>query len=122
MLPTGAEWEFAARGGLDGAVFTWGNNEAPRGKVMANTWQGQVPRQDLKTGRWRRITPVKSFPPNGFGLYGMAGNVWEWTSDYFTIRSAGHGQRACCTSATGGSPRQPTAWSLASRGRTSRAG
>jgi len=100
-LPAEAEWEFAARGGLEGAVFTWGDNEAPRGKVMANTWRGEFPWQNLKTGRWRGMTPVKSFPPNGFGLYDMAGNAWEWTSDYFVTHPAGHTQRACCT------PRNP---------------
>jgi sulfatase modifying factor 1 len=106
-LPAEAEWEFAARGGLEGAVFTWGDNEAPRGKVMANTWRGEFPWQNLKTGRWRGMTPVKSFPPNGFGLYDMAGNAWEWTSDYFVTHPAGHTQRACCT------PRNPRITSAA---------
>lgn len=101
QLPSEAEWEFAARGGLEGAIFTWGDDPAPRGRVMANTWLGEFPWQNLKTGRWRGTTPVKSFPPNGFGLYDMAGNVWEWTSDYFATRPAEQIQRGCCT------PRNP---------------
>ena len=93
-LPTEAEWEFAARGGLDGAVYTWGDEFAPRGRMMANTWQGEFPWQNLLTDRYEGTSPVKSFPPNGYGLYDMAGNVWEWTSDFY--RSAppgGHDPR-----------------------------
>jgi formylglycine-generating enzyme len=107
QLPSEAEWEFAARGGLDGAAFTWGDDPAPRGKVMANTWLGEFPWQDLKTGRWHRTSPVKSFPPNGFGLYDMAGNVWEWTSDYFAAQPAGRAQHGCCA------PRNPRVTSAA---------
>jgi formylglycine-generating enzyme len=100
-LPTEAEWEFAARGGLDGAVFCWGDEFAPRGRVMANTWQGQFPWQRDTTGKWDRTTPVRRFPANRYGLYDMAGNVWEWTSDYFVTHPAAQVQHACCT------PRNP---------------
>jgi formylglycine-generating enzyme len=91
-LPTEAEWEFAARGGLDGMTFVWGDEFAPKGKLMANTWQGEFPWQNLKTDRYEGTSPIGSYPPNGYGLYDMAGNVWEWTTDYFTPSHA----RSCC--------------------------
>ena len=79
-LPTEAEWEHAARGGLEGATYTWGDEFAPRGRMMANTWQGDFPvHNDLLDG-YDRTSPVGSFAPNGYGLVDMAGNVWEWTS------------------------------------------
>ena len=84
-LPTEAEWEFAARGGLDGAEFAWGDEFTPGGKHMANTWQGDFPHQNLARGRLssapRRST---AFPPNGYGLHDMIGNVWEWTTDWYS--------------------------------------
>jgi formylglycine-generating enzyme len=84
-LPTEAEWEYAARGGLEGATYTWGEEFAPKGRMMANTWQGEFPWQNLLTDGYEGTSPVERFPPNGFGLYDMAGNVWEWTSDTFEL-------------------------------------
>jgi formylglycine-generating enzyme required for sulfatase activity len=88
-LPTEAEWEYAARGGLDGAVFTWGDEFAPNGRMMANTWQGEFPWQNLLLDRYERTSPVTAFPPNGYGLHDMAGNVWEWTKDHFVVADTG---------------------------------
>lgn len=85
-LPSEAEWEFAARGGLDSAEFVWGDEFAPDGRQMANTWQGEFPWQDLCADGFERTAPVGRFPPNGYGLYEMAGNVWEWTTDWFAAR------------------------------------
>jgi formylglycine-generating enzyme required for sulfatase activity len=93
-LPTEAEWEFAARGGLDGAEFAWGDEFAPGGKQMANTWQGEFPWQNLKHDGFEGTAPVGSFPPNGYGLYDMTGNVWEWTTDWYAgFQPVGD---ACC--------------------------
>jgi formylglycine-generating enzyme len=95
-LPTEAEWEFAARGGLDAKEFAWGDEFTPGDKPMANTWQGEFPRQNLCTDGFERTSPVAAFPPNGYGLYDMIGNVWEWTSDWYSPKHEADVPKACC--------------------------
>lgn len=82
-LPTEAEWELAARGGLADKVYAWGDEFTPQKKFMANTYQGEFPKSNLELDGFKFTSPVKSFPPNGYGLYDMIGNVWEWTSDLY---------------------------------------
>lgn len=96
-LPTEAEWEYAARGGLEGTAFTWGDEVRPGGRIMANTWDGpDFPWKHTRESGYSRTAPVGSFPPNGFGLFDMAGNVWEWTSDWWTDRHPDEVAKPCC--------------------------
>ncbi|MGH7466691.1 MAG: formylglycine-generating enzyme family protein [Longimicrobiales bacterium] len=94
-LPTEAEWEYAARGGLEGAEYAWGHEFAPNGRMMANTWQGEFPLHNLLTDGFEWTAPVASYPANGYGLFDMIGNVWEWTSDWYQEHERAAG---CCDS------------------------
>jgi sulfatase modifying factor 1 len=95
-LPTEAEWEFAARGGLEEAEFAWGDELNPNDQPMANTWQGIFPLENLKRDGYERTSPVGAFPPNGYGLYDMIGNVWEWTADWWSNRHPNDAVKSCC--------------------------
>ncbi len=98
-LPTEAQWERAARGGLEEMAYAWGNEWMPDGTLMANIWQGAFPWQTLRPDGKIGTLPVGSFPPNGYGLYDMIGNVWEWTADGYQDHHPEQAHKACCTPA-----------------------
>lgn len=100
-LPTEAQWEYAARGGLEGAEFAWGDELTPGGRHMANIWQGAFPFENTAEDGYERTSPVGSYPPNGYGLFDMIGNVWEWTCDWYEPKHPDEAPKACCT------PRNP---------------
>ena len=95
-LPTEAEWEFAARGGLEGKEFVWGDELTPDGFHMANTWQGPFPWRNFESDGFLRTSPVGTYEPNGYGLSDMAGNVWQWTCDWFARGHDADPNKPCC--------------------------
>jgi formylglycine-generating enzyme len=100
-LPTEAEWEFSARGGLVDAEFAWGSELVDGNRYLANTWQGEFPWQNTGRDGYERTSPIGAFPPNGYGLVDMIGNVWEWTTDWYVPRYPGEAVKSCCA------PRNP---------------
>jgi formylglycine-generating enzyme required for sulfatase activity len=101
-LPTEAEWEFAARGGLEGAMYAWGHELAPQGRMLANYWQGEFPWRNTLADGYERTSPVHAYPANGYGLHDMIGNVWEWTVDWYGAVERAMSGAPCCGGSVSG--------------------
>jgi len=117
-LPTEAEWEFAARGGLEGAAYAWGDEFLPDNRYMANTWQGEFPWQQLGKDGFERTSPVGTFPANGYGLHDTIGNVWEWTTDWYVPKHPQEAVKACCIPRNPRGPREDESYDPCQTGST----